>query len=334
MEASTNSDNSINMDDDDPKESKSNLKYAELEDLDDREEKLENREIIQNLFKILDAKSLEIVELQSKLKLEIEMHQMCRSQRSNDLLEQLEEEKQIYEQKLNAIRSSFNQQLKVFEQNERNLMQEKLNALQMIYNDLKLNYKKNLEKELKALRLKLNDSQAHAAQLMKQLQIQSKANEKTKTLSFASTQTINLSSNDLENISNNEVNSNSTSSDLIFYMKKLKSENNELKFQLDSERRFYQKERELRANTSDTKQQISLNQHQSSFHLDQQQSLSTRNLNSIGNYSNEAMMTAVPSNPFQKVKGNFLPINSSMVNLNASKQYLGPHLYQQQKNQF
>ena len=103
---------------------------------------------------------------------------------------------------------------------------------------------------------------------------------------------------------------------------------------LDSERRFYQKEREIRTNTSDTKQQMSLNQHQSSFHLDQQQSLSTRNLNSIGNYSNEAMMTTEPSNPFQKVKGNFFPINSSMVNLNTTKQYLGPHLYQQQKNQF
>lgn len=317
------------MDDAVSKETVSNLKYAEFEELDDKEENGENKKMVQNLYKILDAKSTEIVDLQSKLQLEIEMHQMCRTHRSKDLIEQLEEEKQIYEQKLNAIRSSFNQQLQIFEQNERNLMQEKLNGLQMIYNDLKLNYKKNLEKELKALRLKLNDSQTHAAQLLKQLQIQSKSNEKAKTLCFASTQTMNLSSNDLENISTSELNSNSTSSELIFCMKKLKSENIELKFQLDSERRLFQKEREKWTFSNETNQ---LNQHKSSYNLDQQQSLSSRNLNSI--YTNESKMAAVSSNPFQKIKGIFLPINSSMVNLNTTKPNLDQHKYQQQKNQF
>lgn len=43
----------------------------------------------------------------------------------------------------------------MFEQNERSQMQEKINNLQKIYNDLKINYKRNLDSELKSLKVNL-----------------------------------------------------------------------------------------------------------------------------------------------------------------------------------
>ena len=280
-----------------------------------------NRKKVTMLIKMLDAKSVEVDELQNKLRHEIEMHETCRKQRSNEIVDQLEEEKQIYEQKLNAIRSNFNQQLKMFEHNERNIMQDKINSLQMIYNDLKLNYKKNLDKELKSLRAKLHESQELTGHLTKQLQTLQISGAKEKAFNAASTQTL-----DHElNCSHTDLNGNSLGTELIFFMKKLKNENNELKFQLDSERRSFQREKDKWSKS------------QASSNLDHQQSCSTKNLNLIKHFSNEpSNKSELTSNQIQKIRENMQPVNGSMINLTAIKQQLGAQhrQYQPQKNQF
>lgn len=234
------SDNSINIDDASHHQINTNEtgNSGEIEVLD-HEDMQKNKRLLE-LEEIVRLKASEVDELKAKLKLEMDKHKMCRKQRNFDL-EELEEEKQIYEQKLNSIRTHFNQQLKLFEQNERSQMQDKLNSLQEMYNELKANYKKSLDAELKHLRVKLNESQTYAAQLVKQLQA-SKA-----SLVKPRTNTLGVQTNDLSvklenNLSQNE---------LLFYIKKLKSENNELKFQLDSERRFFQSERNGYSNKND-----------------------------------------------------------------------------------
>lgn len=234
------SDNSINIDDASNHHHQINTNEmgnsGEIEVLDN-EDMEKNKKLLQ-LEEIVRLKTSEVEDLKGKLKLEMDKHKICRKQRNFDL-EELEEEKQIYEQKLNSIRTHFNQQLKLFEQNERSQMQEKLNSLQEMYNELKANYKKSLDAELKHLRVKLNESQTYAAQLVKQLQASKVVKPRTNTLGI---QTNDLSLKLENNLSQNE---------LIFYIKKLKSENNELKFQLDSERRFFQSERKVYSNKND-----------------------------------------------------------------------------------
>jgi hypothetical protein len=83
-----------------------------------------------------------------------------------------------------------------------------------LYNDLKINYKKHLDNELKNLRLKLADSQDSTTKLYKQLQ--TKPNSSTATQTDSSNETI----------------------------EKLKYENNQLKFQMEADRRQFQIEKE------------------------------------------------------------------------------------------
>ncbi|CAF0780837.1 unnamed protein product [Brachionus calyciflorus] len=213
----SSSDNSINIDDVDCDNE------SVFDDSSDKDRRLRNLES--------EVKSRDniIIELKNKLSLEMEKNKYYQRKVSRD---HLEEEKLIYEQKINDLKSHFNQQLALFEENERLQMQNKLSNLQKIYNELKLNYKKNLDAELKALRGKLSESEANAEKLYKQLQvIQSR-----KSVVSVACQTSSVNERDLNNNNNNN--------ELLFYLRKLKSENNDLKLQLETERRKFQNEKE------------------------------------------------------------------------------------------
>lgn len=81
----------------------------------------------------------------------------------------IEAERVAYEQKLNEMRVHFNQKLSMFEDNERKIMQDRINTLQGMYNDLKFNFQKNLETDVKSLRSQLSESQSYSAKLMSEL---------------------------------------------------------------------------------------------------------------------------------------------------------------------
>jgi hypothetical protein len=149
-------------------------------------------------------------------------------------LEESEEERQVCEKKFrfNSIRAHLNQQLKLHGHKEKLIMLEKLNDLQILYNDLKINYSNDLENELKSLRMKLADSQDYALSLFKQLQKKSKYDKALSVATQTSQDSLNVT---IENKTLNE---------LFLYVKKLKFENNELKFQIDADRRSFQIEKE------------------------------------------------------------------------------------------
>lgn len=127
----------------------------------------------------------------------------------------------------------FNQQLHQYEQNERHKFEEKLTNLQKAYNELKFTHQKMLDNELGGLRLKLSESQQYASQLQAQLQL------------IKSNRSSSLSSNSSQpNIDLKDVNNNTNNADLINYLKRLKHENNELKIQIESERRRFNMEKE------------------------------------------------------------------------------------------
>lgn len=100
--------------------------------------------------------------------------------------------------------------------------------MQKAYNELKFTHKKTLDTEVGGLRLKLSESQQYASQLQAQLQL-IKSNR------------LSLACNDLKDLNNN---TNMSNAELINYMKRLKHENNELKIQLESERRRFNMEKE------------------------------------------------------------------------------------------
>ena len=81
----------------------------------------------------------------------------------------IETERLAYELKLNEMRVHFNQKLSMFEDNERKIMQDRINTLQSMYNDLKFNFQKNLENDVKSLRSQLSDSQNYSAKLINEL---------------------------------------------------------------------------------------------------------------------------------------------------------------------
>jgi hypothetical protein len=196
----------------------------------DAQEKSEKDKRMLQMEGELKMKNHEIFLLRKKLQYEMDKQNEITNSKDRNL-DELEEERQIYEQKLNSIRAHFNQQLKLFEQNEKLIMQEKMDNLQKLYNDLKINYKKHLDNELKNLRLKLADSQDSTTKLYKQLQ--TKANSST-AFNCVTTQTD----------SSNETMENKTVNELFLYVKKLKYENNELKFQMEADRRQFQIEKE------------------------------------------------------------------------------------------
>lgn len=179
---------------------------------------------IRSLESELRNKDDMIIELKKKLAMEVEKNKYNQRKASR---EQSENEKLAYEHKLNELKAHFSQQLSLFEENERLQMQNKLNNLQKIYNDLKVNYKKNLDSELKTLKLKLSESEANGEKLLKQVQ------SSKKSTNSLSTQTSSVNERDLAN--NNE---------LLYFLRKLKSENNELRLQIESDRRRFQAEKE------------------------------------------------------------------------------------------
>ncbi len=187
---------------------------------------------MRDLEKSLKLKTKEIEQLKKRLKTEQEKHRVYTQKRKIDLEELVLEEKQIYDQKLNSMRVHFNQQIKLIEQNERNMWQDKLNNLQKLYNDIKLNCKKNLDNECKQLKLKLAESQAHTTQLAKQLKSQLNTNKKVCTNS-TSTQTSECLRNDSYQ-----------HQQPLNYLNKMKTENSELKYQIECERRHFRAEKE------------------------------------------------------------------------------------------
>lgn len=213
------SDNSINIDDVECDYDSNNADgdfYGD--DLNDRDRKIRTLEVE------LKNKDDIIIELKKKLATEIEKNRYNQRKVSR---EQSENEKAAYENKLNELKAHFSQQLSLFEENERLQMQNKLNNLQKIYNDLKMNYKKNLDNELKSLKSKLNESETNTERLLKQIQLSKK------TTNSLSTQTSIINERDLNN-----------NSELLYFLRKLKSENNELRLQLETDRRRFQNEKE------------------------------------------------------------------------------------------
>ena len=181
---------------------------------------------INDLELSLKQKTTECNQLKLQLKSALEQNQLCQRQREISL-EELEEEKQIYEQKLNAMRVHFNQQLNYFEQNERQCMTERIQSLTQCYNDLKMNYQKNLDIETKHLKQKLNDSQLIQSQLVKQIQ-DSQQHSKC-----------NCIKQQKQSIKNDQ-----QQTDLLLVLKQIKHENNELKFQLNAQRDKFQNEKD------------------------------------------------------------------------------------------
>lgn len=213
------SDNSINIDDVECDYDSNNADGdLYVDDMSDRERKIRTLEVE------LKNKDDIIIELKKKLATEIEKNRYNQRKASR---EQSENGKVEYENKLNELKVHFSQQLSLFEENERLQMQNKLNNLQKIYNDLKINYKKNLDSELKILKCKLNESEANTERLLKQMQLSKKATNSV------STQTSIVSERDLNN-----------NGELLYFLRKLKSENNELRLQIETERRRYQNEKE------------------------------------------------------------------------------------------
>ena len=199
----------------------------ELDEDNEPDNEQEEKAKLQKLQELLALKTAEIKQLKQKLKTTCEQNQIYEREREISA-DELEEERQIYEQKLCSIRSHFNQQLSFFEQNERQCLQDRVKSLQQSLNDLKCNYQKNLDQDLKHLKQKLTESQMANQQLAKQLQdiqLSSKCN------CITSQTTINNKANVKQH-------------ELMHILKQIKNENNDLKFQLNAERERFQIEKE------------------------------------------------------------------------------------------
>lgn len=107
---------------------------------------------------------------------------------------------------------------------------------------MKFTHKKTIENEVGGLRLKLSESQQYASQLQTQLQLIKSTNRQ----SIATTTTTPPTSTDLNNNKDLNLNLNNATNnaELLSYLKRLKHENNELKIQIESERRRFSVEKE------------------------------------------------------------------------------------------
>lgn len=261
---------------------------------------------IAQIEKCLKQKTNELAQVKQKLKKTQEQHEKCMRQRELNL-EELEEEKQIYEQKLNAMRVHFNQQLSLFEQNERQCMQERYMSLQQCYNDLKLNYQKNLDNDLKHLRQKLNESHILQQQLIKQIQDLQNNNK------------CNCSSNNSNKVNKQSSNKLSEQNDLMSIIKQIKQENNELKFQLSAERDKFQIEKDKWLNEKRRVLQFQT-------YLSQQQQAPFANNGSINNNNNSnsnlskqmKLVQTMFQNQVVNNQSNLAKSQQQLTNLNSS----------------
>lgn len=162
----------------------------ENDDEDDEEEDASSSstsENYENQFEIVVDNSSKIARLESNLSEKSNEINALRTKLQQQTLESnnSETEKKLYEQKLANMRSHFSQQLNLFEENERALMQDRINNLQDMYNDLKSNYQRNLENEVKSVRAKLNESQSYTNKLLKELSRCSCQNSTKVSLSYS-----------------------------------------------------------------------------------------------------------------------------------------------------
>lgn len=148
-------------DEDDASSSSTSENYGQFEILVDNNK-------VTRLESNLSDKSQEIVQLRSQLQQTIENNSTTMRQRDQSILD-LECEKKLYEKKLKDMRAHYTDQLTMFEQNERKIMQERISCLQSMHNELKMNFQKNLDGDLKDIRAKLAESQNYSAQLLNEL---------------------------------------------------------------------------------------------------------------------------------------------------------------------
>ena len=123
----------------------------------------------ENQFEIVVGNSSKMARLESDLSEKSNEISALRCKLQQTIEGNSDAEKKVYEQKLADMRSHFNQQLSMFEENERQLMQDRINSLQDMYNDLKVNYQRSLENEVRGVRHKLSESQSYASRLIKEL---------------------------------------------------------------------------------------------------------------------------------------------------------------------